>query len=98
KSPCDCVERLFPGDSLEAALAFRADSSHRVEHAPGVVDSFQIAGNFSAEEALSGRVIGITSDFRCATVLDFDEHRACVRAIVRASGVNDFHFLHAEKE
>ena len=98
----DFVERLVPGDALEAIRlcradtlvrvsprSFRSDAPHRIKHTIGRIDSIKIFGNFGAEKSLGDRVLGIALNFGGASVFDGDQDAAGIGTVVRAGGVDD---------
>ena len=80
----DLVQRLVPGDALEAALALPPHAPQRVEDAVGAVDAVQVLVDLRAEEALREAVVGVAADGHRPAVLDVDRHHAGVRAVVGA--------------
>src|SRR6218665_444511 len=85
----DLVERLLPGDRLEAPLTFRAHAAHRVEHAAGMIGTLQVPRDLRAEEAPSRRMIGIASYLDSSASLDRGQNGTGVRAVVRAHAPHD---------
>jgi hypothetical protein len=86
KTAVDLVERLVPGDPLEAAAALRAGPAHRVQHPAGVVDLVLVVVDLDAQPAAGERVIGVAPHLHGLPVGHGHEHRAGVRAVVRARG------------
>src|ERR1035438_7933465 len=86
--PTDALER-HAGEGARATRTFWRYAFHRIEHTIGRVDAVQILGDFSAEKSARDRMLGITLNPGGASILDSDQHAACVRAIVRACGVDD---------
>ncbi len=95
---CDRVERLVPGDALECAVTLGPDALQRVKHAVRVVGALEVAADLRAQRTAGGRMRRIAGDLdRDAlfpTLLDGHQHRAGVRAVVRAGGL-DRRGLHA---
>ena len=85
----DLVERVVPGDALEAAFTLPADAAQWMREATAVVRALDVAIHLCAEEAARERMIGIAGDADGATILDRDEHRARVGAIVRTGTAHD---------
>jgi hypothetical protein len=85
----DLVERLVPGDPLEPAAALGAGSPERVQDAVRVVDAGDVVVHLHAEPAPGERVLGVATDLDGPSVLDGDEHRARVRAVVRTRAPDD---------
>src|SRR5215470_12178637 len=85
----DRVQGFVPRDALENPTALFARALHRVEHALRAVGPLQIAVDLRAEKAVSGWVVFRPFDLDRAPVLDGDEERTGVGAIVRARAAND---------
>ena len=85
----DRVERLVPGDALEAAAALGADALERMQHALGAVRALGVARHLVAQRAVRRRVVGIALHAHHAAVIDRDAQRAGVGAVVRARAAHD---------
>ena len=81
----DGVERLVPGDALELLGALRPDPLHRVEQPVGMVVALLVVLQLHAETAAGHRVVRVAAHAEQLAVLDLEQHRAGVRAIVRAA-------------
>ncbi len=57
----DGVERLVPGDPLEAAFAFGADALLRIQQPVGMILAFEILRDFAAKKAASYRVVRVAA-------------------------------------
>ncbi len=68
----DRVERLVPGDALEAAFTLRADAAHRMQHALVRVRAVEVAGDLRAERARGRRMIGRAADLDRAAAFHRD--------------------------
>ena len=84
----DEVERLAPGDSLEAALAFGADAPEGVEEPLRGVEPVEVVVDLAAERAPRERVVARAAERNRAPVLDCDVPGAGVRAVERARSAN----------
>src|SRR5436853_2559051 len=91
----DFVESLIPAYSLEAAFAFRPYSAHRIEQAIGVVHSFEISRHLRTQKPLGRRMTGIARHADSAPIFNLDQHRAGIRAVVRAGGANRLLLSHS---
>ena len=89
----DGVQRIIPGDALEAAFAFGADAALRIEQALGVILALQILRHFAAEKAAGDGVGRIAAQFRAAAVFHRDHERTAIGAIERTHGVTGFGHL-----
>ncbi len=85
----DGVERLVPGNALEATLALPAHASHRVQHALRGIGALEVPCDLRAERSSRRRMVRRAPHLDRAAVLDRDQHRAGVGAIVRAGAAND---------
>ena len=89
----DGVQRLVPGDALEAAFALGADAPLRIQQPVGVILALQVLRHFAAQKAARHRMLRIAAQLGGAAVFDVDQQGAAVRTIQRAHGVTDFgHF------
>ena len=89
----DGVERLVPGDALEAAFAFGADAPLGIEQAVGRVFALEVLRHFAAQKAARDGMVGIAAQPGGAVVFHGDQEGAAVRAVQRAHGMADFgHF------
>ena len=79
----DDVERVVPGDALEAAFALGAHAAHGMEHALVGVGALEVARDLRAEHAAGGRMLGVTLDRDGPPVLYGRDERARVRTVVR---------------
>jgi hypothetical protein len=57
-----------------------------VEQALAGMEPLRVAAHLATDEAARDRMLGVTGDAGDGTVLDGDEQRARVRAVVRADG------------
>jgi hypothetical protein len=89
KASGDLVECVVPRDGLELSAPLWADTSERFRKAVGVIGALDVSIHFRAEKSLREWMFGIASDAHGASVLDGDEHRARVGAVVRARGTYD---------
>ena len=80
----DLAKRFVPADALELALAFFADAAHRMQQAFRMVGAFGVARDLGAQHAGGGRMVGIAFDFGGDAVLDGDQQRAGIGAVMRA--------------
>src|SRR5690606_19538299 len=55
----------------------------------GTVGALEVARNLGAQHALRRGVVRIAAHLRCDTVLDGDEHRAGIRAVMRTGAAHD---------
>ena len=90
----DFVERRVPADALEATLALAADALQRMQQPVRVVGALEVAADLGAERARGRRMRRIARDLDrdtpAALTLHRDQHRAGVRAVVRAGRTHDF--------
>src|SRR5262249_13876553 len=84
----DGIERLTPGDADKLPHALGANALHRPLEPVGVIDPFQVAGDFLAQEAARERVVTVAPQVHRPALGDRDDHPAGVGAIVRADGAN----------
>ena len=80
----DGVERLVPGDALEAALALAPHPLHRMQQAAPGIHALEVVGDLGAQRAVGEGHVGRAADLHRAAVGDRDLHRAGVGAVVRA--------------
>src|SRR5215216_1375711 len=85
----DLSKGVVPGDPLELASALRPDAPHRVHKSVCVIRAFYVSIDLGAQEPARERMLGITSHADSPPVLDGDEHRTGVGAVVRASATYD---------
>ncbi len=91
----DGVERFFPRNPLEAALALRAHALLRIEQAVGRIFALKILGHFTAQEAARDGMIGVAAQASGAdaflAILYMDQYGAGVGAIEGTDGMPRFH-------
>ena len=80
----DLIQRLVPGDPGELAAAFRPGAPHRVQHPVGAVGLVDVVVHLHAQPAAGERMLGVAPHLHRAPVADRDQHRAGIRAIMRA--------------
>jgi hypothetical protein len=80
----DLIQRLVPGDPGELAAALRAGAPHRVQHPVRAVGLVDVVVHLHAQPAAGERMPGVTPHFHRAPAAHRDQHRAGVRAIMRA--------------
>src|SRR5205085_4278172 len=85
----DGIECVVPRNALETTAALRADSSQRMQQAFAGVGALEVTRDFRAQRSARGGVIGRTGDVDGAAVLDRDEERAGIWAIVRTRRAHD---------
>ena len=84
------VERVVPGDALEAARALGPDAAHRMQQAVRVMDALGVARHFGADDAgRVGVVLRPVHAADAAVVQQLDIERTGRRAVVRAGGMAD---------
>ena len=81
----DRVEGFVPGDALELLRALRSDPLHWIEQPVGMVVPLLVVFQFHAETAAGHRVVRVALHTQQLAVLDLEQHRAGVRAVVRAA-------------
>jgi len=84
----DVVQRLVPRHLHELAAALGPDALERPEHALGVLRAFGVARHLGAQRAVGGGMVGIALQPDDLVALDGDAHRAGVRTVVRAGGLD----------
>ena len=86
----DLVERLVPRDRARSCpLPLGPTRRSGVQQPVGVIRALEVAGDLRAEEAARERMVRIAGDADRAAVLDRDEHRAGVGAVVRTGAAHD---------
>ena len=85
----DVVEGFVPGHRREAAAALGADTLHRPQEAIVVIRALDVARDLGAERAVRRRVVGVAVDADRPAVVDGDEHRAGVGAVVWTGGADN---------
>ena len=86
----DLVERLVPGDRARTVpLPFGPTRRSGVRRRSVVIRALDVAIDLRAEEAARERMLGVAGDAHRAPVLDGDEHRAGVGAVVRTGAAHD---------
>ena len=83
----DGIERLVPGDALEAAFAFGAHAALRVEQAAGRVFALQVLRHLAAQKTARHGMRRVAAQLGAASVFDRDQQGTAVRAVERAHGV-----------
>ncbi|CAB4921447.1 unannotated protein [freshwater metagenome] len=85
----DLADRGVPADPLELPAALGAGAAHREQHPAGVVHPVQVVVDLHAQAAGGVRVVGVAGHLDGDAVGDGHEHRAGVRAVVRAGAADD---------
>ena len=86
----DVVERLVPAHRRETAAALAADALQRLQDAIGMVRALGVARDLGASAPCVGGWSGSPWTADRPAVLDGDEHRAGVGAVVRTGGADDW--------
>jgi hypothetical protein len=85
----DLVERDIPRDPLEATAPFGSGSPLGMQDAIWAVDAVDVVVDLHAEPAPCEGIVGVATDLDGAPVLDREERRAGIGAIVRAGAPDD---------
>ena len=83
------LERLVPGDPLEAPFALGADPPLRVRQPVGAVESVEVVVDLAAERAPGERVLADAAQADRPAVFHGDVPGARVRAVQRAGAAHD---------
>src|SRR4029450_6521388 len=85
----DLVERDIPRDPLEATAPFGSGSPLGMQDAIWAVDAVDVVVDLHAEPAPCEGIVGVATALDGAPVLDREERRAGIGAIVRAGAPDD---------
>ena len=88
EAPGDFVDRLVPGDALEAALAFLACAAQGMEQAVGGAGVIEKAVELHAQRAARVGVVAVALQLDGAAALDGDHPTAGVGAVHRAGAAD----------
>ncbi len=88
------LDRLIPADAAEFAMPLGSAADHRILQPARMVNSFQVARHFLAEESIRERMVRVAAQPGCPPILHRHEHAARVGTVVRADDTHRFRFVH----